>query len=1312
MSTICKLEIRGIRSFGVESEDVQKIKFQSPLTLIVGQNGCGKTTIIECLKYGLTGEVPPGTDRGKAFVHDPKIFHTVESMGQVKLMVKDFTGNRVTATRSMKVSHKGNTKQPKFETLDSVVTMENTTGQKTNLSRPRVADINNDMCDAMGVSKAIINNVIFCHQEDSNWPLEEPKELKKKFDAIFGTTEYNRVIEKLIKISKEYKDRQKEKLGDLKLLSNIKGQAEMKQVQLEKADKKKTELSLVVESLEGSLKPIFERLDQIAKIERDYSKLKQQETEYKSKISTKEDQQNSLRSKIRSLFGGTLPELEVEIRTFQQSMKIKRSELRDAEADLASRKNQEKLLRTKLQDLESRRVQLITKRQQEQELIGERGKKIVELCERMKLPASGDYETTEGPELDGALKAIKHGIRSEESELQAMAKAHDEVDQKAQKAIDRLRDEKTQLEADFRLKGQMVTDFAREKAKTQSEITSIERSAEVLKKLVGEIEKLEKEYENQKANSNVDGMRRTLADKKIKREELQEKLDKVEEQISALDAVAAKATELSLKEQQLNGKESEFRRVRNKHSDNLKRLFPTRTIETNFKRNVQDLYDDLQRQIKHLNESMRQSQVIVTEMETTRRSQKRDLERMEKELTENKDKIYSACQGNPYDEVLAKLKEKITKNNLEHGELRSAEVLYKKYISRIEADSCCPVCHKEMVGSDVQDVSSELSDEIRRMPEKIEALERQLKADQAKYDRMLALQPYSELVEKQSTDIVKLKQQLKNTESRLSEASAELEECQMAIIEPGSSAQLINSILGDMSILDESAKDLERGRKAVAELKQELAERTPQGTRSSSLEDLKLEREALRGELRSERNSIDALQNKIDKETARLNELHQQFNQMKEKKIQLQESVQSLDQKKAKEKELGEKIAVCQQEMNEAERKLVPVRMQLSTEEDAKIKKKEENRLTMSKAQLALERLKRMDGDISRLGSELVALAKLRLHDEIQKMERKLNEAAEETKQITSDIEEASARIDELKKDISNQDMIERDFLDNRDLKKIFAETEILREKLDALMRSIGDLNAPNVAQERNNLLEQRDTIQAKKSEITGQINELESQAQSLRKEMEQPVFKNAVRNYLKTFGESVVIEKLISDILKYRDALDWALMKYHAEKMEQINRSIFSLWRDIYRGNDIDYICIKTEDESKAESKTSERRRAYNYRVVQAKNDVEIDMRGRCSAGQKVLASLIIRMALAETFSNNCGVMALDEPTTNLDRENIASLCESLRSIVTERESGNFLLIIITHDEEFVTSLEKFDTYYRISRDKNGKSVIKEEQL
>ena len=65
------------------------------------------------------------------------------------------------------------------------------------------------------------------------------------------------------------------------------------------------------------------------------------------------------------------------------------------------------------------------------------------------------------------------------------------------------------------------------------------------------------------------------------------------------------------------------------------------------------------------------------------------------------------------------------------------------------------------------------------------------------------------------------------------------------------------------------------------------------------------------------------------------------------------------------------------------------------------------------------------------------------------------------------------------------------------------------------------------------------------------------------------------------------------------------------------------------------------------------------------------------------MLACLIIRLALAETFCLNCGILALDEPTTNLDEANSASLAEALRQIMEQRAAQtNFQLVVITHDE------------------------------
>ena len=48
-----------------------------------------------------------------------------------------------------------------------------------------------------------------------------------------------------------------------------------------------------------------------------------------------------------------------------------------------------------------------------------------------------------------------------------------------------------------------------------------------------------------------------------------------------------------------------------------------------------------------------------------------------------------------------------------------------------------------------------------------------------------------------------------------------------------------------------------------------------------------------------------------------------------------------------------------------------------------------------------------------------------------------------------------------------------------------------------------------------------------------------------------------------------------------------------------------------------------------------------------------------------QVLASILIRLALAETFCLNCGILALDEPTTNLDEQNVESLANALKEYV-----------------------------------------------
>lgn len=67
----------------------------------------------------------------------------------------------------------------------------------------------------LGVPKAILDNVIFCHQEESNWPLSESSLLKKKFDDIFSSKRYAVALDNIKDVKKEAV--QDVKIGNVRL---------------------------------------------------------------------------------------------------------------------------------------------------------------------------------------------------------------------------------------------------------------------------------------------------------------------------------------------------------------------------------------------------------------------------------------------------------------------------------------------------------------------------------------------------------------------------------------------------------------------------------------------------------------------------------------------------------------------------------------------------------------------------------------------------------------------------------------------------------------------------------------------------------------------------------------------------------------------------------------------------------------------------------------------------------------------------------------------------------------------------------------
>lgn len=73
-------------------------------------------------------------------------------------------------------------------------------------------------------------------------------------------------------------------------------------------------------------------------------------------------------------------------------------------------------------------------------------------------------------------------------------------------------------------------------------------------------------------------------------------------------------------------------------------------------------------------------------------------------------------------------------------------------------------------------------------------------------------------------------------------------------------------------------------------------------------------------------------------------------------------------------------------------------------------------------------------------------------------------------------------------------------------------------------------------------------------------------------------------------------------------------MIEYHEERMSTVNKIMGKLWKHVYKGTDTSSIEICTEP-----TEVSNNRRSYNYKLIQTKHGCKMDMKGRCSAGQKV---------------------------------------------------------------------------------------------
>lgn len=126
---------------------------------------------------------------------------------------------------------------------------------------------------ALGVSKPILNYVIFCHQEDSTWPLEDGKKLKERFDQIFDSDKYNKAEEKIRKYNTTLKGNLRAMKGEKNGLKVVLEEANEKKKSLDQHEKRLgTSVDRVAKIME-KISPLTEKIRELCNTENSYMKL-------------------------------------------------------------------------------------------------------------------------------------------------------------------------------------------------------------------------------------------------------------------------------------------------------------------------------------------------------------------------------------------------------------------------------------------------------------------------------------------------------------------------------------------------------------------------------------------------------------------------------------------------------------------------------------------------------------------------------------------------------------------------------------------------------------------------------------------------------------------------------------------------------------------------------------------------------------------------------------------------------------------------------------------------------------------------------
>lgn len=176
-------------------------------------------------------------------------------------------------------------------------------------------------------------------------------------------------------------------------------------------------------------------------------------------------------------------------------------------------------------------------------------------------------------------------------------------------------------------------------------------------------------------------------------------------------------------------------------------------------------------------------------------------------------------------------------------------------------------------------------------------------------------------------------------------------------------------------------------------------------------------------------------------------------------------------------------------------------------------------------------------------------------------------------------IKSSDGNIRALNREFKEQHTQQLELSNNLELKNVQRDIEILENELRTLERQSQAEDIDRINTELESASREYNSLKTKKDVTSGQITQLNVIIENLQGELDKPEFRDSQYNCHVAEYELVVHEKAVKELELACSKIEKVMSEFHKNKMKKINRLIREYWENIYKGNDIEYIQIKTDE-------------------------------------------------------------------------------------------------------------------------------------